>query len=91
MLFHTEVDQLVVLAAAIPILVVPKNVFYKVVHLRPILLQDSLQKLSYLVLLKLLVVILVEFNQLQVDHLSHLKGQLVGGKLKPMMLHHPRL
>ena len=47
MLFHTEVDQLVVLDAAIPIVVVPKNVFYKVVHLRPILLQDSLQ--NYLI------------------------------------------
>ena len=64
MLLHAEVDKLVVLDAAVPIVVVPKNVFYKVVHLRPILLQDSLQKLPYLVLLKLLVVILVEFNQL---------------------------
>ena len=42
MLLHAEVDQLVVLDAAVPIVVVPKNVFYEVVHLRPILLQDSL-------------------------------------------------
>ena len=36
MLFHAEVHQLIVLDATISIVVIPKDVFYEIVHFRAI-------------------------------------------------------
>ena len=83
-LLHAEVDQLVVLDASIAIVVVPEDVFDEVLHLGAILPQHLLQKVPYFLLLELLVPVLVEFNQPQVHHLSHLERQLVGGELETL-------
>lgn len=83
-LFHAEVNQLVVLDASIAIVVVPEDVFDEVLHLGAILPQHLLQKVPYFILLELLVPVLVEFNQPQVHHLSHLERQFVRGKLETL-------
>lgn len=85
-LLHTEVDQFVILDLSIVIVVVSENVFDEIIHLRSTLVQHLFQKLLYFLLLKLLIPVLVEFNHLQVGRLSHLKCQLMRGKLEPVLL-----
>lgn len=94
MLLHTEVDELIILDDAIVIVVIPtleaslpEDIFDKVMNFLFILVQDLHQKLSYLLLLKLLIVVLIEFDQLDVDYLSHLQSQLVRRELEFLALH----
>ncbi len=84
MLFHAKIDQLVIFDDSIVVGVVPKNVFYKIMDLLRVFMQHVREERFYLLLLKLLVSVLVEFYQLQVNHLTHTEGQVVVGELEAL-------
>lgn len=83
-LFHAEVDQLVVLDDSVVVIVVPKNVFYEVMHFRVVLMQHLHQESPDLLLLELEVLVRVECDQLLVHHLSHGEGQVVVQELETL-------
>lgn len=83
-LFHAEVDQLVVLDDSVVVIVVPKNVFYEVMHFRVVLMQYLHQESLDLFLLELEVLVRVECDQLLVHHLSHREGQVVVQELETL-------
>lgn len=94
MLLHAEVYQLVVLNNAVVIVVIPmldstipEDIFDEIMNFLLILVQDLDQKLSNLFLLKLLIVIFVELDQLDVDYFSHLQSQLIRRELEFLALH----
>jgi hypothetical protein len=73
-LLDAEVDELVVLYLSVIIFVVPEDVLHKVVDLLRVLVHHGDQKVANLLLLKLLVLIFVELDELDVNQLSHLEG-----------------
>lgn len=94
MLLHAEVYQLIVLNNAVVIVVipmldstVPEDIFDEIMNFLLILMQDLHQKLSNLFLLKLLIVVFIELDQLDVDYFSYLQSQLIRRELEFLALH----
>lgn len=90
-LLDTEVHQFIIVDPAVVVEVVPKNVFDEVMNFCLILMEDGDQEVPDLILLELLVLVAIELDEAQVDHLPHLEGQLLGGELEAVVLVLPAL
>jgi hypothetical protein len=71
MLFHTKVDQFVILDDSIIVVVISKDVFNKIVDLIFFLIKNIDQELLDLTLLKLHIGVYIEFYDFLIDYLSN--------------------
>ena len=86
MLLHAKIDQLIILNYSIVVVIVPKDVFDKIVYLCLILLQDLYKKVPYLLRLEVHIFIGIKLDDLAVDHLSDRKGQFLCLELEFLLL-----
>ena len=86
MLLHAKIDQLIILNDSIVVVVVPKDVFDKIVYLCLILLQDLYKEVSYLLRLEVQISIHIKLDNLAVNHLSDRKGQFLRLELEFLLL-----
>jgi len=78
MLLHAKIYQLVILYDSIVIVVISEDVTHHILDFSFRLMHHGLQKFFDLAFLELLVIVRIEFDDFQVDHLSDGEGEFVG-------------